>query len=93
MNIKVKRVYDPLEPSDGDRLLVDRLWPRGLRNNDLHAADWAKYLAPSTELRRRITRSGSHGTSFRRLTGPSLRATRNSHWLSPASQVHKQSHF
>ncbi len=52
MNIKVKRVYDPLEPSDGDRLLVDRLWPRGLRKNDLHAADWAKDLAPSTELRR-----------------------------------------
>ncbi len=50
--IRVKRVYDPLEESDGVRILVDRLWPRGLSKNDARVYLWLKDLAPSTELRR-----------------------------------------
>lgn len=50
--IQCKRVQDPAEPSDGYRVLVDRVWPRGIRKEALKADDWRKNLAPSTELRK-----------------------------------------
>lgn len=49
---KIKRVYDPCEPADGLRFLVDRLWPRGLKKETLQLAGWLKELAPSDDLRR-----------------------------------------
>lgn len=52
MEIKLKRVYDaPLE-TDGYRVLVDRLWPRGIKKSDAKVDFWAKNIAPSTELRK-----------------------------------------
>ncbi|AEA12282.1 hypothetical protein TUZN_0794 [Thermoproteus uzoniensis 768-20] len=48
--IKVKRVYDPPEPGDGLRVLVDRLWPRGVRRDAVDI--WMREVAPSDELRR-----------------------------------------
>jgi|SRR5690606_9272068 uncharacterized protein YeaO (DUF488 family) len=50
--IYCKRVYDPVEASDGYRVLVDRTWPRGIKKEDLALDDWRKELAPSTELRK-----------------------------------------
>ncbi|MGR3933114.1 DUF488 domain-containing protein [Streptomyces sp. BRA346] len=50
--IRVRRVYDTPEPDDGTRVLVDRIWPRGLAKADAHLDEWAKAAAPSTELRR-----------------------------------------
>jgi uncharacterized protein YeaO (DUF488 family) len=50
--IKVKRAYEPAEPSDGRRYLVDRLWPRGIKKEDLPLDGWLKDVAPSNELRR-----------------------------------------
>jgi uncharacterized protein YeaO (DUF488 family) len=50
--IRVKRVYDPPELDDGVRLLVDRLWPRGIKKEELRLDDWLKDVAPSDELRR-----------------------------------------
>jgi uncharacterized protein YeaO (DUF488 family) len=49
--IRVRRVYDQPSPSDGVRVLVDRVWPRGLRKDDAKLDEWAKDLAPSTDLR------------------------------------------
>lgn len=49
--ILVKRVYEPYEPSDGPRFLVDRLWPRGIKKEELHLEVWLKDLAPSNDLR------------------------------------------
>ena len=49
--IRVRRVYDPPSPDDGVRVLVDRIWPRGLRKADAKLDEWAKDLAPSTDLR------------------------------------------
>ncbi|HZJ81726.1 MAG TPA: DUF488 domain-containing protein [Guyparkeria sp.] len=49
--INTKRVYDPVEKSDGCRVLVDRLWPRGVKKEDLPHDEWLKAVAPSTELR------------------------------------------
>jgi uncharacterized protein YeaO (DUF488 family) len=49
--IRVRRVYDAPSPADGARVLVDRLWPRGLRKDAAHLTEWAKDAAPSAELR------------------------------------------
>ena len=49
--IRVKRAYDAPAPEDGFRVLIDRLWPRGLRKEDAHLDTWAKDLAPSSPLR------------------------------------------
>lgn len=49
--IQLKRAYDAPARSDGFRILVDRLWPRGIKKDDLRLNAWAKTLAPSTELR------------------------------------------
>ena len=51
MMIRIKRIYDPPEPTDGKRILVDRLWPRGLSKAGARVDVWAKQVAPSTELR------------------------------------------
>ncbi|MRR18197.1 MAG: DUF488 family protein, partial [Deltaproteobacteria bacterium] len=52
MRIKLKRVYETPDPDDGLRILVDRLWPRGLSKTDARIDLWLKEIAPSTELRR-----------------------------------------
>lgn len=49
---RVKRVYEAAEPDDGYRVLVDRLWPRGVTKDAARIDEWAKDLTPSTELRR-----------------------------------------
>ncbi|QQO09058.1 DUF488 domain-containing protein [Breznakiella homolactica] len=49
--IAVKRVYETAEESDGFRVLVDRLWPRGIKKENLRFSLWAKEISPSTELR------------------------------------------
>lgn len=50
--VEVKRVYDDPDPDDGARLLVDGLWPRGLRKDQVAMDEWLRDIAPSTELRR-----------------------------------------
>ena len=52
MTIKLKRVYEAPSKADGTRILVDRLWPRGLSKEKAHVDLWLKEVAPSTELRR-----------------------------------------
>jgi uncharacterized protein YeaO (DUF488 family) len=52
LNLKAKRAYEPAEPDDGYRVLIDRLWPRGVSRERARLDDWARQLAPSTELRR-----------------------------------------
>jgi uncharacterized protein YeaO (DUF488 family) len=52
MNIQIKRVYEKPDPKDGFRILVDRLWPRGLTKEKAGADLWLKDIAPSTELRK-----------------------------------------
>ncbi|MBN6517994.1 DUF488 domain-containing protein [Acinetobacter pittii] len=54
MNIQIKRIYENAEPSDGKRILVDRLWSRGISKENAHLDLWLKEIAPSTELRKRF---------------------------------------
>ena len=72
MNLRVKRIYDPPEPSDGYRLLVDRLWPRGVSRERAALDAWMKEIAPSTELRRWFGHEPSRWQEFKRRYGLEL---------------------
>ena len=65
MKIQIKRVYDEPCEDDGTRVLVDRLWPRGLAKADAKLDLWAKDITPSTELRKWF---GHDSDKFKRLT-------------------------
>lgn len=52
MSIKIKRIYEAPESNDGYRILVDRLWPRGISKDNAQLDEWNKDLAPSDELRK-----------------------------------------
>ena len=64
--IRVRRVYDPPSPADGARVLVDRVWPRGLRKDAARLDEWAKDVAPSTELRQWYGHDPARFGEFRR---------------------------
>lgn len=65
-DIRLKRAYEPPSPEDGRRILVDRLWPRGLRKADAAIDSWLKDIAPSTELRRWFGHDPTRWEEFRR---------------------------
>ena len=64
--IRIKRVYDPPEPEDGVRFLVERLWPRGMKKADLRMDAWLKDVAPSDQLRRWFGHEPARWSEFRR---------------------------
>jgi uncharacterized protein YeaO (DUF488 family) len=64
--VRVRRVYDEPSPEDGARVLVDRIWPRGLAKERARLDVWAKAVAPSTELRRWYGHDPSKFDQFRR---------------------------
>jgi uncharacterized protein YeaO (DUF488 family) len=66
LDIKTKRVYDAASEDDGFRVLVDRLWPRGMTKDRVGADSWMKELAPSTELRKWFKRETPKWTKFKR---------------------------
>ena len=65
MNIKIKRAYEPSHEDDGVRILVDRLWPRGLTKEKAGVDLWLKEIAPSTELRKWFAHDPDKWKSFR----------------------------
>jgi uncharacterized protein YeaO (DUF488 family) len=64
--IQLKRVYDPAGRTDGARFLVERLWPRGIRKQDLKLDEWLKELAPSTALRQWFAHDPEKWAEFRK---------------------------
>ena len=64
MTIILKRVYDPQTDTDGFRVLADRLWPRGIKKENLHADEWAKTIAPTTECRKAFNHDPERFDSF-----------------------------
>jgi uncharacterized protein YeaO (DUF488 family) len=64
--IRVRRAYDEPEPDDGARVLVDKLWPRGVSKQAAHLEEWAKDVAPSDELRRWYGHDPAKFDEFRR---------------------------
>ena len=71
--VKLKRAYDPPARSDGRRVLVERLWPRGLKKADAQLADWLRDLAPSPALRTWYGHDPDKWPEFRRRYRAELR--------------------
>lgn len=65
MTIRIKRAYAPPEPGDGFRILIDRLWPRGLAKDSARIDLWLKEIAPSSELRKWFNHEPKRWQSFR----------------------------
>lgn len=84
--IALKRVYDPPSESDGLRLLVDRLWPRGLNKEKANIDEWVRDLAPSNELRRRFH---SHPEQWSEFRAKYLRELRSSDAAEAMSHMEK----
>ncbi len=72
-SVQIKRIYDERSPSDGYRVLVDRLWPRGIRKEDAAIDDWQRELAPSTQLREWFSHDPDRWLEFRRRYRAELR--------------------
>ena len=66
MALRMKRAYEPPEPADGYRVLIDRIWPRGVSKADARLDEWARQLAPSSELRRWFSHDPAKFDQFRR---------------------------
>jgi uncharacterized protein YeaO (DUF488 family) len=76
--VRLRRVYDQPEPADGRRVLVDRLWPRGLSKERAAVDDWLRVVAPSDELRRWYGHQPDRFTDFRQRYQRELRAPESS---------------
>lgn len=76
MDVRLKRAYEPAATSDGYRLLIDRLWPRGISRERARLDAWERELAPSTELREWFGHEPSRFEEFRRRYIEELRRER-----------------
>ncbi|MBW9116445.1 DUF488 family protein [Rhizobium cauense] len=65
MSLQIKRIYQPASPLDGDRILVDRLWPRGVSKKAAHLDSWLKDVAPTPELREWFDHRADRWEEFR----------------------------
>lgn len=74
--IRLKRAYEPAAPGDGHRVLVERLWPRGVTKTRLRLDEWAKDVSPSPALRRWFGHDPAKWPEFRRRYVAELRANR-----------------
>ncbi len=71
--IRIKRIYDPASPGDGRRILIDRLWPRGLKKEEARFDEWLKDLAPSDELRKWFSHDPAKWSEFQKRYRSELR--------------------
>jgi uncharacterized protein YeaO (DUF488 family) len=76
MNIRIKRVYEEPDEKDGTRVLVDRLWPRGLTKEKAKVDLWLKDVAPSTELRKWFAHDPARWPEFRTRYREELRSNK-----------------
>jgi uncharacterized protein YeaO (DUF488 family) len=76
MKINLKRAYVPAEPSDGTRILIDRLWPRGLSKEKAKIDLWLKEIAPTTELRKWFDHDPAKWNEFRERYKAELKANK-----------------
>jgi uncharacterized protein YeaO (DUF488 family) len=86
-DVRVRRVYDPPDPADGRRVLVDRLWPRGLSKSAAALDEWVKAVAPSDELRRWYGHEAGKFAAFRERYGAELQAPERADALAHLRQL------
>ena len=77
LDVRIKRAYDRAEPGDGYRILIDRLWPRGVSRQRAHLDEWARDLAPSDGLRRWFSHDPARFPEFRERYRDELRGQRD----------------
>lgn len=75
MNIFIKRIYEPSSAQDGYRILVDRLWPRGIKKQDARIDEWLKEVAPSTGLRKWFNHEPEKWDAFTKKYAEELRTS------------------
>jgi uncharacterized protein YeaO (DUF488 family) len=85
--LRTKRAYEPPSPSDGHRVLVDRLWPRGLRKEKAHVDEWLKDVAPSDALRKWFGHDPSRFAEFRSRYARELRTASRRDLLDRLAQL------
>ena len=78
--IKIKRCYEPSSPTDGARILVDRLWPRGVRKEAIRLTGWVQDVAPSQKLRKWFGHDPGRWAEFRKRYFAELTAKRDG-WM------------
>jgi len=95
MRVAIKRVYEPASGEDGRRILVDRLWPRGLSKEQAHVDLWLKEIAPSAGLRKWFAHDPAKWDEFRRryraeidANGEALQALKEAIGKGPATLVY-----
>jgi len=95
MRVAIKRVYEPASGEDGRRILIDRLWPRGLSKEQAHVDLWLKEIAPSAGLRKWFAHDPAKWDEFRRryraeidANGEALRALKEAIGKGPATLVY-----
>ena len=86
--IQLKRAYDPASSTDGTRLLVERLWPRGVKKTSLKIERWLKDVAPSTELRKWFSHDPAKWEKFRSRYFDELKANSES-WQPIVEAAHE----
>ena len=75
--IDIKRIYDNKQSDGSYRILVDKLWPRGIKKEDLQFDEWNKEITPSTELRKWFCHKPEHFDEFTKLYQEELRTKEN----------------
>lgn len=88
ITLQIKRAYEPASVNDGTRFLVDRLWPRGIKKENLAIVAWIKEVAPSNELRKWFGHDPERWTEFRRRYRAELKA--NTTALQPLREAMKK---
>lgn len=89
MPVTVKRMYEPAAKSDGYRILVDRLWPRGIKKETAAIDQWLKEIAPSTELRTWYHKDKTQWTEFKKRYKAELKDNPALDELKQLSKKHK----
>ncbi|MGE7778264.1 DUF488 domain-containing protein [Chitinophaga sp. NPDC101104] len=87
--IKTKRIYEPPASTDGFRILVDRLWPRGIKKENAQIDLWAKDVAPSNDLRKWFHHDAGNWTEFEQRYRAELKASGAVESLLPEIRKHK----
>ena len=64
--VKIKRIYEPASREDGKRILIDRLWPRGIKKEEAKIDEWMKEIAPTTDLRKWFSHDPAKWPEFRK---------------------------
>lgn len=77
MNIEIKRIYENPADEDGTRVLVDRLWPRGMSKEDAHIDEWWKEVAPSDDLRKWFDHEVEKWPDFEKKYGDELKGQKD----------------